>query len=125
VVLRMPIANRWFWAVFIVVGLAVGVNNCAASAKWLFVLRNDEPWWQLVAMLLAGPGTTLLAVVGAWSSPRLAAAWLIGGSLLSVAFFAAAPGVDIQDSGPYIVEHVLPSVAIGVALCLRLLAPQK
>jgi hypothetical protein len=117
---------RWRYrvalATVLTVGITLGIPHHMLAIRSLFVFRNDEPLSSFV-IIMAGPLTTLPAVLLAIFRRSWGATWLVAGSLLSLGVVIAteiANGKTIVDINSlavrYFVTIAIPMLAVGVGL---------
>ncbi len=120
--LRRFLDKRFFPHHFIllltaIIGVSMGLINLAYAAAELFVLSNDDHWSALIA-LLAGPASTLPAVITAIFFRRIGGYWLCTGSVIAFIAEVLYPGQNMAYLRMFGIYLTSPMLALGAMFLL-------
>lgn len=95
----------------------MGLVHLRVALRAVFVFGSDEPVWSWV-VILAGPGSTLLAAILSWWAPRVGGTWLVAGSVLSMLALLMIEGRVTPNFFQLVLWFAGPIAALGVGLYL-------
>lgn len=104
-----------------IIGLLIGGVHLKLALKALFVFRNSEPISMWVSVI-AGPLSTLPAVIFAFFWPKAGGLWLICGAILSLIAITINLGAnrDTQNIIWYFLRYSAPMLVLGLVALLRI-----
>lgn len=94
------------------VGIIIGFFHLKQGLKAMFVFRTNEPISMWIS-IIAGPLSTLPAVLLSFFLPKIGGVWLICGSILSAVAFLITTHT-FRDISWYLLGYSFPMFIFGV-----------